>query len=85
MDFALSEDHLLIKDNVRSFMARECPIEYVRKCDDDAAFPHELYGKIAKLGWLGMPIPEAYGGSGGSCMDLVMFLGGNGSAFRGGR
>lgn len=74
MDFALSEDHRLIKDNVRSFMARECPIEYVRKCDDDAAFPHELYGKIAKLGWLGMPIPEAYGGSGGSCMDLVMFL-----------
>jgi acyl-CoA dehydrogenase len=74
MDFSLSEDHRLIKDNVRSFMERECPIEYVRQCDKDAAFPTELYDKLAKLGWLGMPIPEAYGGSGSSCMDLVMFL-----------
>lgn len=74
MDFELSEEHRLIKDNVRAFMARECPIEYVRKCDGDAAFPHELFAKMAKLGWLGMPIPEAHGGSGGSCMDLVMFL-----------
>ena len=74
MDFGISEEHRLIKDNVRSLMARECPIEYVRKCDAEAAFPHELFDKMAKLGWLGMPIPEAYGGSANSCVDLVMFL-----------
>uniref|UniRef100_UPI0013D22D16 acyl-CoA dehydrogenase family protein n=1 Tax=Acinetobacter baumannii TaxID=470 RepID=UPI0013D22D16 len=49
-------------------------IEYVRACDEEERFPFELYDKLAAAGWLGLPIPEAYGGMGGSCTDLAVFL-----------
>ena len=74
MDFSLTEEQQLIKDSVRNFMRKECPVEYVRECDEEERFPIEFMDKLAKLGWLGIPIPQAYGGSGGSCMDLVIFL-----------
>ncbi|MFH1796866.1 MAG: acyl-CoA dehydrogenase family protein [Pseudomonadota bacterium] len=74
MDFELSEQQRLMRDNLRSFLTRECPIEYVRACDEDERFPFELYDKLAAEGWLGLPIPEAYGGMGGSCTDLAVFL-----------
>jgi len=74
MDFELSEQQKLMRDSLRSFLTRECPIEYVRACDEDERFPFELYDKLAAEGWLGLPIPEAYGGMGGSCTDLAVFL-----------
>ncbi len=74
MDFELSEQQRLMRDSLRSFLTRECPIEYVRACDEDERFPFELYDKLATEGWLGLPIPEAYGGMGGSCTDLAVFL-----------
>ncbi|MEV0824733.1 acyl-CoA dehydrogenase family protein [Nonomuraea rubra] len=38
--------------------------------------PHnaELYGKMAELGWLGVAVPEQYGGAGQSMVDLLLFL-----------
>lgn len=74
MDFELSEQQRLMRDSLRSFLTRECPIEYVRACDEDERFPFELYDKLAAEGWLGLPIPEAYGGMGGTCTDLAVFL-----------
>lgn len=74
MDFELSEQQRLMRDSLRSFLTRECPIEYVRACDEEERFPFELYDKLAAEGWLGLPIPEAYGGMGGSCTDLAVFL-----------
>ena len=32
--------------------------------DEDAVFPHEFHAAMAKAGWLGIAMPEAYGGSG---------------------
>ncbi len=74
MDFDISEEQRLLRDSLRSFLQKECPIEYVRRCDEEERFPHELMDKMAALGWFGIPIPVEYGGSGGSCTDLVVFL-----------
>ncbi len=74
MDFEISDSQRQMRDGLRSFLARECPVEYVRDCDEKERFPFELYEKLAAAGWLGLPIPEEYGGSGGSCTDLVVFL-----------
>ncbi|MBB2914556.1 alkylation response protein AidB-like acyl-CoA dehydrogenase [Streptosporangium becharense] len=40
------------------------------------ATPHnaELYRKMAELGWLGVAVPEEYGGAGQSMVDLLLFL-----------
>ncbi len=74
MNFDLTEEQRLMRDSLRAFLTRECPIEYVRECDEQERFPIELYEKLAAEGWLGLPIPVEYGGSGGSCTDLVVFL-----------
>jgi alkylation response protein AidB-like acyl-CoA dehydrogenase len=74
MDFEISDQQRLMRDNLRTFLTRECPIEYVRSCDEEERFPIELYEKLATEGWLGLPIPEEYGGMGGSCTDLAVFL-----------
>lgn len=74
MNFDLTEEQRLMRESLRSFLTRECPIEYVRECDEAERFPVELFDKLAAEGWLGLPIPVEYGGSGGSCTDLVVFL-----------
>jgi alkylation response protein AidB-like acyl-CoA dehydrogenase len=74
MDFDLTEQQTLMRESLGAFLTRECPIEYVRECDEQEKFPFELYEKLAAEGWLGLPIPEEYGGMGGSCTDLVVFL-----------
>lgn len=74
MDFELTDQQKLMRDSLRTFLTKECPIEYVRACDEDERFPFELYEKLAAAGWLGLPIPEAYGGMGGTCTDLAVFL-----------
>ena len=74
MNFELSEEQRVMRDSLRNFLLKECPPEYVRECDEAERFPFELYDKLAEAGWLGLPIPEAYGGMGGSCTDLVVFL-----------
>lgn len=74
MDFGVTEDQKLLKETVRNFLRKECPVEYVRQCDEAERYPQELFNRMASLGWLGIPIPEAYGGTGGSVMDLVLFL-----------
>jgi len=52
---------------IRDFCARETP---VRGEAHDAA----IYAKLAELGWLGVVVPEAYGGSGGNATDMVVLL-----------
>ena len=51
MDFGLTEEHLLIRDTVREFMAGECPREKARELDERGAFPGELLAKLAELGF----------------------------------
>ncbi|GLZ14353.1 acyl-CoA dehydrogenase [Actinomadura sp. NBRC 104425] len=46
------------------------------KLTDGGREPHnaELYGKLADLGWLGVAVPEEYGGAGQGMVDLVLLL-----------
>lgn len=74
MDFDLTPTQKEMQGALRAFLLRECPIEYVRECDETERFPVELFRKLASGGWLGLPIPEEYGGTGGNCTDLAVFL-----------
>ncbi|WP_158886947.1 acyl-CoA dehydrogenase family protein [Amycolatopsis anabasis] len=62
---------------IREFTRRECGTKEQRdKLTDGGREPHspELYQKMADLGWLGIAIPEEYGGSGLGMVDLCLFL-----------
>src|SRR3954466_6252356 len=63
MSFALTAEQLEIRDAVARLCERFGD-EYWLQKDTDAAFPHEFHRAMAEAGWLGVAMPEAYGGSG---------------------
>ena len=74
IDFTLTDEQKAMKEAIRSLLRKECPVEYARECDNAERFPEELFQKLADLGWLALGIPEEYGGQGGSCLDMAIFL-----------
>ncbi len=63
MSFELSEDQRLIRDSVAE-LARKFDDQYWMEKDREHEFPTEFYRAIADGGWLGLCIPEEYGGHG---------------------
>jgi alkylation response protein AidB-like acyl-CoA dehydrogenase len=75
MNFGFTEEQELLRDQVRRFMQSECPMTRVRSvmASDTGAAP-DLWQKAAALGWLGLVIPESYGGLGLKWVDLTVVL-----------
>ena len=63
MDFALTEDHELIRSGVAG-LAKNFDDRYWMERDQAHEFPTEFYQAIADGGWLGVTIPTEYGGHG---------------------
>lgn len=63
MDFELTQEQRMIQDACRTF-SRQRILPNARQWDIDEAYPRELLHELAKLGFLGVPIPEQYGGTG---------------------
>ncbi len=63
MDFAFTPEQEAIREAVAGICGR-FPDEYWLARDRDGKFPEEFYRAIAEGGWLGVCIPEAYGGAG---------------------
>jgi len=63
MDFALSPQHEEIRRTVRSFAEREI-MPLADEMERKGEFPHDLVGRAAELGLLGVPYPEEVGGTG---------------------
>jgi alkylation response protein AidB-like acyl-CoA dehydrogenase len=70
MDFRFTDEQQLWYDTLQGFMDKEVGREYTRAHDESREFPYEAYKKIAENGWLGILIPEEYGGI---AADAVMF------------
>lgn len=73
MDFDTSEEHQLIREAVRRLCA-DFPDEYWAECDAEARFPWAFYDAMAGAGWIGIAIPEAYGGSGRGITEASIVL-----------
>jgi alkylation response protein AidB-like acyl-CoA dehydrogenase len=75
MDISLSEEQELLQGSARDFLQQECPIRLVRAMEDDErGYDLSLWKQMGDLGWLGLVLPEEYGGAGGTMMDLVVLL-----------
>jgi len=73
MDFQISEEQQLIRDAVRKTCAG-FPDEYWAEKDETHEFPWEFYNAMAEAGWIGVAIPEAYGGSGRGITEASLVL-----------
>jgi alkylation response protein AidB-like acyl-CoA dehydrogenase len=72
MDFDLSKAQKLLQQSARDFFARECKPERVRELmATETAFDEGLWRAMADQGWMGLIIPEEFGGLGLSAVDLI--------------
>jgi alkylation response protein AidB-like acyl-CoA dehydrogenase len=69
MDFEITEDQKLLKQNVRDFMEKEVA-PHVDEWESDGDIPDRVFEQMGEQGILGAPIPEEYGGSG---LDYVTY------------
>jgi acyl-CoA dehydrogenase len=74
MDFEFSEEQLMLQDSVRRFCEKELPKDIVRKSDENEELPPGIWSKMAEFGWLGIALPEEYGGTGGSIIEQLIIM-----------
>ncbi|MFJ9385630.1 acyl-CoA dehydrogenase [Peribacillus sp. NPDC101481] len=71
MDFSLTKEQQMIKEMVREFAENEIkPIAI--ELDAKSMFAEDVFKKMGKLGLLGIPFPEEYGGSGGDTVSYAI-------------
>ncbi|TML13858.1 MAG: acyl-CoA dehydrogenase [Actinobacteria bacterium] len=73
MNFAIDDDHLLIRDAVRA-VCRDFDDTYWRQCDAEHRFPWAFYEAMAAGGWVGIAIPEDFGGGGQGITEASIVL-----------
>jgi alkylation response protein AidB-like acyl-CoA dehydrogenase len=64
LNFAEPQSTSMLRETLRRFVAQEMPRELAQKWDKDNHFPRDVFDKLAKLGVMGLTIPEEYGGYG---------------------
>ncbi|MBT2663980.1 MULTISPECIES: acyl-CoA dehydrogenase family protein [Bacillaceae] len=71
MDFSLTKEQQMIKEMVKEFAEKEIkPIAI--ELDAKSMFAEDVFKKMGKLGLLGIPFPEEYGGSGGDTISYAI-------------
>jgi isovaleryl-CoA dehydrogenase len=71
----LTDEQRAFVEAIRDFARRECGTREQRDAlTEGGREPHnqDLYERIASLGWLGVAIPQEYGGAGGSAVELCL-------------
>jgi len=75
MDLRFTETQEILKKMARDFLTTECPKTLVRKLEQsEEGYSPEVWKKMAELGWMGLIIPEEYGGMGYTFQDLIVLL-----------
>jgi len=72
-NFSLSEEHEMIRMAARDFAQKEiAPI--ASEFDESGEFPHETVAKMGEMGFMGIEVPEAYGGAEMDTLAYVLAL-----------
>src|SRR5947199_7115705 len=73
MNFDLAQEHDLVRQTVREFAGRRVgPVG--EELDRESRFPYDLVAELAKLGLMGMTIPEEYGGAGTDTLSYAIAI-----------
>src|SRR5881396_3893806 len=73
MNFDFSDEQKQMRDEARRFLAEKCPPKAVRTVlDGKADYDRELWKGLAEMGFLGIAIPEKFGGAGAGHLELCV-------------
>ena len=73
MDFSPNEDHQLIEDAITAIGA-DFDDDYWSRLDEAHEFPWDFYDRLAEGGWVGIAIPEKFGGGGQGIAEAAVVL-----------
>ena len=73
MDFSRSTDHDAIREGIRRVCA-DFDDDYWAGCDERHEFPWAFYERLAEGGWVGIAIPEEFGGGGQGITEASVML-----------
>ncbi len=71
MNFELTKEQLMLQEMVKDFAEKEIK-PFAREVDETSKMRYETFEKLGKLGLLGIPFPEEYGGSGGDTISYII-------------
>jgi alkylation response protein AidB-like acyl-CoA dehydrogenase len=75
MDLALSEEQEMLKTMARDFLSDKLPKTAVKEIEEsESGYSSEMWKEMAGLGWMGLVLPEKYGGGGMSFLDLAVLV-----------
>jgi len=69
----LSDEHKMIRDAARDFAQNEI-VPVAAEFDESGEFPHETVKKMGEMGFMGVEVPEEYGGAGMDTLAYVLAL-----------
>jgi alkylation response protein AidB-like acyl-CoA dehydrogenase len=73
VNFDFSDEQKQLRDAARKFLSEQCPPKAVRAVlDGTALYDRDLWKGLAAMGFLGVAIPEAYGGAGAGHLELCV-------------
>jgi len=73
MNFDLTEEHKMIRDMCRGF-SQEVIAPRAEEIERTGEYPYDIINQMAELGMMGIPISEAYGGSGGDWVGIHLCI-----------
>ncbi len=77
MPLVLTEEQSLLRDSARGFISEKAPVAHLRKLRDDrdaTGFSRDLWKGFAEMGFAGLLVPEAFGGSALGCVEAGVVL-----------
>lgn len=75
MNYDLGDEQKMLRESARKFFAKEVDSTLVRRLESDPlGYSPEIWEKMGKLGWMGLLVPEAYGGLGLDFFDMAIIL-----------
>ena len=75
MNFSLGEEQRLLKDSAERFVREHCPLDRRRALvASEPGYSERSWRQMAELGWLGVGLPEACGGTGGGPVETMVLM-----------
>ena len=75
MNLTLSEEQEMLKTMARDFLADKLPKTAVTEIEEsDEGYSPGMWWEMAELGWMGLALPEKYGGADMTFLDLAVLL-----------
>ena len=75
MNFSLSEEQRLLEDSAERFVRENCSLDRRRALvAGEPGYSERSWRQMADLGWLGVGVPEAFGGTGGGPVETMVLM-----------